>query len=288
MRHLRPRAIVALLVTLGICTATSPISASGHGPLFGAATPVLGKGGWSFDAALMGRSTEDAIAQTLRGLISFGVTENLQVSLSLPLEIGTHPPMPGARVTAMMSHGNEVELGGGWRLHTRPVGIGGRLESTLFVAYSHPLDAGANIHEMTPALSVSAVTGYASRAHYFWIGAGHQQFLERNGDRPSNVTSYSVVYGYRPPAWRLDYPKPDVRIFGELVGERIGYAKHFGVDYPFSGGTTVFAGPSILALYKAYALEAGVLFPLYRNMKIGERKEHLRFGINLAYFFWLD
>ena len=276
------------LLLAAACGVTTPLQASGHGPLFGAATPVLGRGGWSFDAALVGRSTEDAIAQTLRGMISFGVTENLQLSASLPLEIGTHPPMPGARVTSMVSHGNDVEVLAGWRFHTQPVGIGGRFESTVFVGWAHPLDAGANIHAMTPSWSVTGVTGYASRAHYFWIGAGHQQFLERDGSRPSNVTSYSVVYGYRPPAWRLEYPKPDVRIFGELVGERIGRAKHFGLDYEFSGGTTVFAGPSVLALYKAYALEAGVLFPLHRSMKIGERQEHFRFGINLAYFFWLN
>jgi hypothetical protein len=30
------------------------------------------------------------------------------------------------------------------------------------------------------------------------------------------------------------------------------------------------------------------LFPLYRNMRIGEREEHLRFAVNLAYFFWID
>jgi hypothetical protein len=272
---------------VAIAATGAPLHASGHGPLFGAATPVLGRGGWSFDAALMGRSTEDAIAQTLRALISFGVTENLQLSASLPLELGTHPPMPNSRMMAMMSHGNDVEVLAGWRFHTQPVGIGGRFESTIFVGWTHPLDSGSNIHKMTPSFSVTAATGYASRAHYFWIGGGHQQYLEQDGDRPSNVTSYSVVYGYRPPAWRLDYPKPDVRIFGELVGERIGYAKHFGIDYPFSGGTTVFAGPSVLALYKAYGLEAGVLFPLYRNMNIGEREERLRFGINFAYFFWI-
>jgi hypothetical protein len=284
----RRAAVSALAAALAVVGAGAPLHASGHGPLFGAATPVLGRGGWSFDAALMGRSTEDAIAQSLRAMISFGVTENIQLSASLPYEIGTHPPMPSARMTAMMSHGHDVEALVGWRFHKRPVGIGGRFESTVFVGGTYPLSEGTNLHEMTPSVSVTAVTGYASRAHYVWIGAGHQQYLERDGSRPSNVTSGTLVYGYRPPAWRLDYPKPDVRIFGELVAERIGSSRHLGFDYPFAGGTTVFAGPSVLALYKAYGLQAGVLFPLYRNMRIGEREEHLRFGINFAYFFWLD
>lgn len=287
MRHLGST-VRAVVFLMAVCAGGAPVFASGHGPLFGAATPVLGKGGWSFDAALMGRSTEDAIAQSLRAMISFGVTENLQLSASLPLEIGTHPPMPGARMMAMMSHGNDLEVLAGWRFHTRPIGIGGRFESTVFVGGTYPLDRGSNIHSMTPAISVTAVTGYASRAHYFWIGAGRQQYLERDGGRPSHVSSASVVYGYRPAAWRLDYPKPDVRIFGELVAERIGQARHFGVEDRFSGGSTVFAGPSVLALYKAYGVEAGVLFPVYRKMEISERKEHFRFGINVAYFFWLD
>ena len=50
------------LLLAAACGVTTPLQASGHGPLFGAATPVLGRGGWSFDAALVGRSTEDAIA----------------------------------------------------------------------------------------------------------------------------------------------------------------------------------------------------------------------------------
>src|ERR1051326_4968105 len=34
--------------------ASVPLSASGHGPIFGGATPTLGKGGWQFDTAWMG------------------------------------------------------------------------------------------------------------------------------------------------------------------------------------------------------------------------------------------
>lgn len=158
----------------------------------------------------------------------------------------------------------------------------------LFAAATPVLSDGAgDTHRLTPSYSFTAVTGYASRAHYFWVGGGVQRYLERGGTRPSNVASYSVVYGYRPPAWRLEYPKPDVRVFVEVVGERIGHARHHGLADATSGGTAVFAGPTILALYKAYGLEAGILFPIHRDMRAGERDEHFRFGINFAYFFWL-
>ena len=279
------RRIVAIAL---VCLFASPgtASPSGHGPLFGGATPVLGKGGWGFDAAWMARSSEDAFAQTLRTMISFGVTEDIQVSGSVPFDIGTHPPLPGTRMMAMMSSQRELELLGGWRVHTRPVGVGGRFETTVYAGMTYPVADGSGLHELTPSVQVSAATGIASRGHYFWVGGGHQQYLVRDAGRPSNVTSYSVVYGYRPPSWRLEYPKPDVRVFAELVGERISQARDHGVENAFSGGSAVFVGPTVLALYKAYGLEAGVLFPIYRRMRIGERREHLRVGVNFAYFFW--
>jgi hypothetical protein len=261
-------------------------AASGHGPLFGAATPVLGTKGWAFDTAWMARSSEDAFAQSLRTMISFGVTEDVQLSGSVPFDVGTHPPLPGARMMAMMSSQRELEFLGGWRVHTRPFGVGGRFETTVFAGVTWPLAEGSGTHELTPSVQVSAATGLVSRGHYFWLGAGHQQYLVRDAGRPSNVTSYTIVYGYRPPSWRLEYPKPDVRMFAEMVGERISHARHHGIENIFSGGSTVFVGPTVLALYKAYALEAGVLFPVYRNMRIGERKEYLRAGVNFAYFFW--
>ena len=280
------RAVLAAVIGSAL-VAPSRVLASGHGPLFGAATPVLGKGGWAFDAAWMARSSEDAFAQTLRTMISFGVTEDLQLSASVPFDIGEHPPLPGARMMAMMSSQPEFEVLAGWRVHSRPVGVGGRFETTVYAGATLPLADGSGVHELTPSLEVAASTGFVSRAHYVWIGAGHQQYLERADGRPSNVTSYSVVYGFRPAAWRLEYPKPDVRLLAEVVGERVSEARHHGVRNQFSGGHTLFAGPTVLALYKAYALEAGVLFPVYRDMRISERKEHLRVAVNFAWFFWL-
>jgi hypothetical protein len=283
---LRVGPLVGALLAATLAIPSSAL-ASGHGPLFGGATPVLGKGTWSFDSAWMARSSEDAFAQTLRTMISFGVTENIQVSGSVPFDFGTHPPLPGARMMAMMSSQPEVELLGGWRVHTRPVGIGGRVETTVFGGVTYPLADGSGVHELTPSVQLSAATGYVSRGHYLWVGAGHQKYLERDGGRPSNVTSYTIVYGFRPPAWRLEYPKPDVRLLAEVVGEHVGYARHHGVTHLFSGGDTLFVGPTVLALYKGYGLEAGVLFPVYREMRISERKEHLRVAVNFAWFFWL-
>jgi hypothetical protein len=279
--HGLPLAAVALLLV------SAPAAASGHGPLFGGATPVLGRGAWSFDAALMGRRADETVAQTFRTMIGFGITEDIQLSASLPFDLGTHPPLPGGRMMAMMSSNRELEVLGAWRMHSRPIGIGGRFETTVFGGLTTPLGEDHHGRPLSPSLAVSAASGFASRAHYFWLGAGHQRYLDDEGFRSSHVSSLSIVYGYRPPAWQLDYPKPDVRVFVEVVGERLGRARVAGVDDIASGGHALFAGPSVLALYKAYGVAAGIQFPVYREMRPGEPDERLRFGINFAYFFWV-
>src|SRR5207245_1254269 len=76
---------VTLLVATVIAIPTTTL-ASGHGPVFGAATPTLGRGGWSVDQAWTLRAgDDDQRQQMLKTMLSFGVTENLQVSGSFPL-----------------------------------------------------------------------------------------------------------------------------------------------------------------------------------------------------------
>jgi len=46
--------------------------------VFGAATPTLGRGGWSLDQTWTIRTAEDADdQQMLRTMLAFGITENL-------------------------------------------------------------------------------------------------------------------------------------------------------------------------------------------------------------------
>ena len=95
------------IVAIGVLLAASwsnSLHASGHGPVFGAATPTLGKGGWSFDQALMGQAMDGAdTSALLRSMISFGITEKLQISGSLPVPVGGTNAMPSGRMMAMMS-----------------------------------------------------------------------------------------------------------------------------------------------------------------------------------------
>jgi len=278
-----------LILALGILVAfAAPAAASGHGPVFGAATPTLGKGGWQLDQAWFGRLGKGPLTeeQILRTMISVGITEDLQISASVPIVLESSIYMPSGRIMAMMSSAKELEALLSWRVHRRVTGAGTRFESTIAVGGAAPLErytpdgmlAAASVH-------VSAATGYVSRAHYAWVGGGYQYHDQRGLDQMGHVTYLSAVYGYRPPFLRLDYPKPDLRFFVEAMGERTTRGLHNGFELLSSGGTAVFLGPTALLLYKAYALEGGVMFPVHQRTN-GGPEERLRFGVNVSYFFW--
>ena len=279
--------VAILLITVSLPHAAI---ASGHGPVFGAATPTLGKGAWSFDQVWMGRTSDaaDTNDQLLRTMISFGVTKDLQISASLPIALASSSHMPMGRMMAMMSANREVEMLAGWRFHGRPVGQGGRFESTAYLGTTVPLESTRAGVRTAPSVYASIASGYASRAHYFWIGGGYQKHSADAGDRLGAVKSYSIVYGYRPRALRLDYPKPDLRFFVESVGEITGRATHGNAMMPDTGGHVLMVGPTTLLLYKAYGIEGGMLFPVYQRTNGSQPRERFRFGVNVSYFFWLD
>jgi hypothetical protein len=277
-----------LIAALLIAALPRLATASGHGPVFGAATPTLGKGGWQLDQAWLGRLVEgpQTDEQTLRTMISFGITEDLQISGSVPIVLDSTTLMPRGRVTAMMSIAKDAEALASWRFHRR-ASAAGRFESTVTGGFSVPLEEFTPDGMQTaPGVHVSAATGYASRTHYAWVGGGYHYHAKDGQDQMGDVVFISGVYGYRPPALRRDYPKPDLRFFVEGMAERTGRAVHHGFDFIRSGGTAVFVGPTALLLYKAYGLEGGVMFPVYQNTN-GAQSERVRIGVNFSYFFWL-
>ena len=285
VRHARARHLIAGAAI--VFAASSAVFASGHGPVFGVTTPTLGKGGWQFDQAYMVRSTQETAEQTLRSMISFGVTPRVQLSASVPVPLVTGSQSPTGRMTATMSDAPNVEGTVAWRFHARPVGHGARLESTLYVGGAVPTTSRRGDIKSAPSVNVAGATGYASRAHYLWAGGGYEKRATHFGDKWGDVGYYSFVYGYRPPPLQLDYPKPDLRFFVEAQGEHNGRSKKLGVEDVNSGGRILLAGPTTLLLYKQYGLEGGVLFPVYQRLNGNQKKEHFRAVVNFSYFFWL-
>ena len=279
---------IGAIAVLLVVSSSGSLSASGHGPVFGAATPTLGKGGWSFDQAWMGQ-VMDGPADTsalLRSMIGFGITEKLQISGSVPIPLSDSNAIPSGRMMAMMSGNPDLESLLGWRFQTRPIGNGARLESTVYVGALLPLDSHRGGIATSPAGLFSLTSGYASRSHYVWAGATYVHHVERTGDQLGSVASFSLVYGYRPPGWRKDYPKPDLRFFIEAAGDLTGAPLHGGREMPDTGGRIALVGPTMLLLYKAYAVEGGVLFPVYQRNRAMQPDERVRVGLNFTYFFW--
>jgi hypothetical protein len=270
---------------VAILAAAAPVRASGHGPVFGAATPTLGRGGWSLDQAWTLRGGDDERQQMLKTMLSFGVTENLQISGSFPLAMSDGRLAP-ARMMSAMSSDRELEAAGAYRFQKRTIGIGGRQESTFYVGGTAPLERERNGIAPGGSIEGGIATGFASRAHYVWVGGSVQHYLERGGDQLGDSRLLTVVYGYRPEVLRTEAGKPDLRFLVEVTAEDRGAQRTSGVETA-AGARTVFVGPTTLLLHKAVGLEAGVLFPAYQHVDSASTKEHVRIAVNLAYFFWL-
>ena len=266
-----------------------PLRASGHGPLFGLATPTNGARAWSVDFGVMGRHGDAYTAAMVRAMASYGLTEDVQISVSVPFVAASGPFAPG-RMTGMMPATADLEAVAAWRLHRRGTGVGRRIESTVYgglVAAGPQQPAGSpGGLSRAPGLYAAAATGMASRSHYLWIGGAVTRYAgDDDGNRRPSVLTYTAVWGYRPPAFRRDYPHWDWRLFVELTGERTSGARQDGVPIADSSAHRVFLGPSILGIWKNHAVQAGLQVPIYRDAGSGFARERLRYAANYSRFF---
>lgn len=275
---------------LGLATAAAGLLAStlahgeGHGPAFGLATPTLARARWSSDTAALRVDGETGSSWQLRQLLGYGVTEDLQFNLAFPLgRSGDDAMLPSSRGASMMGAAETLEASVQWRFHRTAPRVGTRQESALFVGISEPTDA-ASIQPGT-GFNIAAVTGYASRTTYWWLGGGVQGNASRNDAKLGNVYYASAVLGWRPPLFQQDYPKPDWRLFIESVYEKTERHRVRGRLMPNSGGEKVLLGPSVLGLYGHWGIEAGVMWPLTQSLNGGQPEESYRAKLVFTYWF---
>ena len=209
-------ALLAVVLTLAL---SPPAFGSGHGPVFGVATPTLGRGGWSLDQAwTMRAGNDDEHEQMLKTMLSFGITENLQLSGSFPLATSDGTLAP-ARMMGAMSSDREFEALTAYRFQRRTIGIGGRQESTFYVGGTAPFERRRNGIDIGPSVEAGISTGYASRAHYAWVGAAVQHYFDRGNAQFGDSRLITGVYGYRPAILRTEAGKPDLRFLVEVTAE---------------------------------------------------------------------
>lgn len=282
---MRTAASLLLCLLVGVFLGRPANAQGGHGPVFGLATPTLPEGAWNGDATLMslGRGGERALMarQTLR----YGLTADLQLNLSVPETLAGLPSPPRTRIGTMMGGMGDLEALVLWRFHKRYPGVGQRIESTLLVSALAPVVSERGGVAAGPGAHAAVVTGYASRSVYAWAGVGAQGYLARDHDRLGSFAYASAVVGYRPPFFQEDYPKPDVRFFVEVVAEVAGRDRVAGEDIRASGGERLLVGPTLLGLYRAWGLGAGVLFPVAQRLNGPQPREAARLAFNLSYWF---
>ncbi len=274
-------------MTAAAAIVAPPLSSQGHGPVYGLSTPTLGRGGWSLDVAGMGRFIEGGRMAMIRPMLSFGVTEDLQVSVSIPVRLERDSVTPGVRAFTRMPASQDVEMMVGWRLQRRGTGVGARRETTVWLAADVPTDGRREGLETAPSLFGSIVTGYASRSAYLWLGGAYERSLTAGleHDRAGDVAMGSLVIGYRPPSFRGDYPSADWRAFIEVVGEAVRRDRVGGVEVADSGGRQLYGALTLLGLYGSWGLAGGPAFPLYQSLNGNQSDEGVRLALNATFWF---
>jgi hypothetical protein len=177
-----------------------------------------------------------------------------------------------------------------WRFQRRDNAVGPRIETTAYAGLIVPgfqrlPGMLGNLHRAPGALAMIS-TGYASPKSYLWAGIGAMTFAQSHGDRRPGVPVYNLVYGYRPPPLRKEYPYWDGRFLSKRP-ERI----RAGFN---AGGSACreqterdcFVGPTaLLWFYKKCGIEGGIQFPVYQNTGPISERERYRVAINFSYFF---
>ena len=272
-----------LAILASVLASFSPAWATDHGPVFGYATPVNSQGEVSCDTGIYGRSgTRGSQLSTGTGC-GYGLTPHFTVNAFLPATFGSGS-LPESRILPS----GEWSAGASWRFLHSVTSVGKRIESTASLGIVVPgpqQDSGvlATLHR-APGVSGTLASGFASRSQYAWVGAGLTNFAAGSHDRRPDTLSWSGVYGYRPARLRRSYDQWDYRGFAELTGEHTGSVRSAGVLLPNSSTTSVWLGPSVLAILRNVAIETGVQAPIYRDVSDSlYGRERVRFAINFSY-----
>ena len=130
------------------------VMASGHGPIFGLATPTNSQGEWSFDQGVFGRSTSVGSQASIRELLGYGFTPHLTLSFTLPVVVGD-TPLPPTRIQP----GDDFDSTLAWRFQHRATKVGTRIESTAFAGLVVPGPQSA----FNGVANTSNVPGYNGR-----------------------------------------------------------------------------------------------------------------------------
>jgi len=284
------RMIDRLMASIAVMAAltASGVRAEGHGPAFALATPTLGKGQWSSDTSVMSMATGETTAYTFREMIGYGIHEDLQAILTVPLGSSGQSLLhaPRTRAGTMMGSGRDVEASLLWRFDREAPAIGTRRESSIIFSVAAPTEERRARTRVGTSTHLGVVTGFASRETYWWLGGGYQHYFEEDRDRLGDLYYLSAAFAWRPPVFQQDYPKPDWRIFVEALAEHTEKNTIEGEDDPDSSGDKFLVGPSVLGLFGPWGVSAGILFPVAQDLKGDGNLFEERYRAKLVLTYW--
>ena len=273
----------AILLLASTFVLTSTAFATDHGPVFGYATPVNSQGEVSCDTGIFSRNGTRGTQFSTGTGCGYGITPHLTLNAFLPATF-----WGGSLPESRIMPGSEWSAGASWRFLHSVTSVGKRIESTAALGVVVPgpqQDSGVlgRLHR-EPGVAGTLATGYASRSQYLWVGGGYTSFVPGPNDRRPDTISWSGVYGYRPARLRRGYDQWDYRGFAELTGEHTGNVRSLGAVLPDSSTTSIWLGPSVLAIFKDVAFEGGLQAPVYRDASGSlYGRERFRFAINISY-----
>ena len=271
------------ITLLVLCLLPLRVMASGHGPIFGLATPTNSQGEWSFDQGVFGRSTSVGSQASIRELVGYGFTPHLTLSFTLPVVVGD-TRLPPTRIQP----GDDFDSTLAWRFQHRATKVGTRIESTAFAGLVVPgpqsaFNGVANTSNV-PGFMVGAVTG-TSLAQPLRVAWSHV-----HASSPSTTGTSDPMFSTT--AWCMDIALRS----GE--GHRTNGTGDCSANWWASVLTDssrqtrrvantqahqVFLGPSALGIYRNYTVSFGAQFPIYQDVGAVWPKERVRFAVNFSY-----
>ncbi len=269
-------------------TLTTPVLR--HSPLFGLGPQTIYKGGWGIEIEGEWERAEGAV-ETERALhadLHYGVTEDLTVSVSLPLvqKEEAAPLSPGVgQVIGEATGFGDVVVKGKYRFW-QDLFLKGNHQATVFggvklptgrTATDPPLGSGSVDFLMGAAISRE------THWYYTWasvLGRVNTEAVER---RKGNEIRYDLALGVRPyvPQWT----HPDLMLLAELVGVTAARSVNAAGEEPNSGGTVLAIAPGFWLTYRNWALKGGVKLPFLQRLNGTQPRLDFETVVALEYHF---
>lgn len=243
-----------------------------HSPLFGLGPQTIYRGGWGIEIEGEWERAQGGVEsqRALHADLHYGVTEDLNVTLTLPLVQKTQGGVlsPGlAQVDRDVTGLGDVLVRGKYRFW-QDLFPSGNHQATLFGAVKVPT-APTTTEPPLGSGSVDFLTGAAvsRETHRYYAWASALARINTTGAaavRRGHEARWDLALGVRPyvPQWT----DPDLMFLLEFVGVTAARSVTPAGYNPNSGGTVLALAPGMWLTYRNWALKAGINLPFHQRL----------------------